>query len=232
MAQPKILEYFLSNERLYEWFGNANESDCKPWSYLSVNDIKKYQEGLDFGKTLIVLFVRDTSTWNDGRKGVVITDDWISIKRSTKDFLDIDDDDWDLVDWDEIDHVKYNFGFDFYNSTGELLLSIPTEYLFKGYVAESVKNELAHHLTKMAKLATKKGPIDYKCPVCNGVISPLFKSINGKYLEQINLPDTEKKIVMANDLLVVYIWFLSYYFELFPDTENPKDFFCEQPKNE
>lgn len=228
MGHPRLLEYFLSNERLYDdWFGNANEYDCKPWSYLSVNDIKKYQEGLDFGKTLIVLFVRDTSTWNDGRKGLVITDDWISIKRSSKDSLDIDDADWDLVGWDEIDHVKYNYGFDFYNSTGELLLSVPTEYLFKGYVVESVKNKLAHQLTVMASLTDVEKPVNYRCPICNYVILPSFKStIYEKFLEQTNMPYDEKKLILANDLLVSYIWFLSIsnYFVLFPDTDDSKDY--------
>lgn len=225
MANPRILEYFFSNNRLYEeWFGNANDSDCKPWSDLSYNDIRKYQEGFDIGKTLILLFVRDTSSWNDGRKGLVITDDFIIIKKSTKDTFDIDDDDWDLISFEDIDSVKYNYGlFSFYNSAGEVLLNVPTEYLFKGYVNDSVKNELVHHLTEMAKLATNKTPFVYKCPVCGSAIGP-FKSIYQKYLGQTNTPDADKKICLANDLLVGYIWFLSHYFELFPSTDDPKDY--------
>ncbi len=220
MANPRILEYFLANKRLHDWFGNANEFDCKPFASLYSSDIDKYRKGIGFPQNNIVLFVRDTSTWNSGDSGLVITDSLIIIKTRelpTRAGCDY----WESIRWDEIDYVNYHYGFEFYNAEGKLLLNAPIQYLFKGNVDESVKKELAHHLTEIAKLTNENKPIQFVCPVCGGNFEPR-SSITDKYLKQTNELNAERKLNMANDLLVTYIWFLCEYTALSPDTDNPK----------
>ena len=116
-----------------------------------------------------------------------------------------------------------------YNKNGERLLSLAPNHLFKDDVSVSAKEELASHFSKVAKLAVENDSdivqTQRKCPKCGGDVHSWGESFDIKYDGRRILPDVNDQISMANDRLVNYISYLSDYLLLFPDSENPNDFF-------
>ena len=115
MGNPKVLRYFCSEKNLKtDWFGNKNGYDCRPIDNLSVNDQIKYLEGFSWYGGDILLFVRDTSFFNSGNQGVIITDEAIKYISDHSKYKNDDLDSCEVCRWTEIDNVRYNYRFEFY----------------------------------------------------------------------------------------------------------------------
>lgn len=153
-------QYFKKN--LSNWFNNTRTYDCCTYlTYIdhrgdeeSSKSLKLYIKNFAINSREEILFTRDTSFWNSGDQGLVVTDSAIYvIKDNNSPHNRI------TLRLRNIKRVSFsNNSFFFYDHNNNAILSTDVKFFFKDLDIEDPQNikigkMLAIHLTEMAKLS-------------------------------------------------------------------------------
>ena len=147
MKNKVVIDVFTRN--LSAWFGEINETDC---FYRSFQDEKRNTTRNNFNIPYDedIIFLRDTSFWNDANQGLVITDGGIYCIPNN------DEPDGEFaIYWSDFYNVKYKDAvLYFFGNNGENIASIHISYFMKSDDQEKGRKiglKLASLFTKVAE---------------------------------------------------------------------------------
>ena len=147
MKNKVVIDVFTRN--LSSWFGEINGYDC---FYLSFQDEKRNTTRNNFNIPYDedIIFLRDTSFWNDANQGLVITDGGIYCIPNN------DESDGEFaIYWSDLDNVKYKDAvLYFFDNHGEKIASIHISYFMKSDDQDKgrrIGQKLAPLFTKVAE---------------------------------------------------------------------------------
>lgn len=147
MKNKVVIDVFTRN--LSAWFGEINETDC---FYRSFQEEKRNTTRNNFNIPYDedIIFLRDTSFWNDANQGLVITDGGIYCIPNN------DEPDGEFaIYWSDFDNVKYKDAvLYFFGNNGENIASIHISYFMKSDDQDKgrkVGQKLASLFTKVAE---------------------------------------------------------------------------------
>ena len=152
------------------WFGTANTIDCTLGYNLTDFDRRTWRSNFEIPLDELILFVRDTSFWNDKNEGCVMTDRGIYVINDN----DHPEDEY-IILWSEFDNVIYKeLVFYFFNGD-EQIGGIYYSNLIKCEDSE-IRNKATSICNFLADLASMVEP----------EISPIQLAEDGKYEEAVS----------------------------------------------
>lgn len=116
---------YIKNHAI-SWFGTANEYDCKTFQKLTTVDISTLRKNFQFSNDEEVLFMRDTSFWNNKNQGAVITDKGIHVI-----FDNNTPSDGFIIEWNEFNHVYYQDRTFYFFLDDNQIASLPYNIILK-----------------------------------------------------------------------------------------------------
>ena len=102
MKNTKLVAYFYDN--LIDWFGQTNGTDCETFDLTKQSGypIDSYKKKFELESNEIILFARDTSSWNNCNQGLVLTNIGIYHIENNK-----IPGNRQFIPWTDIDNVRY-----------------------------------------------------------------------------------------------------------------------------
>ncbi len=178
MKNSNLVTYFTI--ALSGWFWLKNKSDCQTFNKNQQSDypVKLFKKNFRIKPQEIILFGRDTSSWNINDQGLVITNVGIyHIENNSR------PNDIQFIPWSDIQDVQYNKKlsvFLFKLKDHKQITIVSYEFFKKRDLDSWVCPLLAKYLVKLASLDDKrKNDNDSKesqialeriCPSCGGII--------------------------------------------------------------
>lgn len=181
MKNSNLVTYFTT--ALSGWFWLKNNSDCQTFNKNQQSDypVELFKKNFRIKPQEIILFGRDTSSWNINDQGLVITNVGIyRIENNNR------PDNIQFIPWADIQDVQYNkkLSVFLFKLKGRKPITIVSYEFFKKRDLDSwVCPLLAKYLVKLASLDDKRNndkdskepqiAIERTCPSCGGIIETI-----------------------------------------------------------
>ena len=215
MKNSALIAYF--NTALSGWFSRKNNSDCLAFDLNQKSEdypISIIKENFKIKPSEILLFARDTSSWNNRDQGLVITNLGIYLIEDKKNSTDRRFISW--ADIDAVQYVKNSSAFRFKLKDGSKIMITSNSFfkrIDKKELDKVIGNLLAKHLIKLASLDDKRCKQDEKaftiervCPCCGGKIDTVTIRF-----EKSDLYDNQGKIYGHSFSLIDHTDMLTWY---------------------
>lgn len=155
IEQSPVGSFFKDN--LVHWLGEVNIYDCCTYKHLYNNDdsaesaLNSYKNSFKIPDDEIILFARDTSTFDSRNQGVIMTNRRIHIIEDNSKEEKI------IIKWNEIKHIEWENDFIIYGENEVIKARLKYNMLFKHLELiegkEFMYKHMASLLSKMVKLA-------------------------------------------------------------------------------
>lgn len=209
-----LIAYF--NTALSGWFSRKNNSDCLTFDLNQQSDypVELFKKNFRIKSQEILLFARDTSSWNNRDQGLVMTNLGIYLIEDKKNSTDRRFISW--ADIDTVQYVKNSSAFRFKLKDGSKIMITSNSFfkrIDKKELDKVVGNLLAKHLIKLSSLDEKRCKqnekaltIERVCPCCGGKIDTVTITF-----EKSKLYDNQGKIYghsfSSNDHIDMLTWY-------------------------